>query len=258
MNKRGLRFLGLVAGFFSAALGIGGGTVMVPTLVLLFGYKIKKVIGTSLATIVPTVTVGVLAHYVMNSNNIKLTTALFVIVGSVIGSQLGARIATRLHGNVLRKLFAVLLFFAGLKLAGIITLPTEAVSIITFKPLLILLGLVVGSASAFFGIGGGVIMVPMLNLFFGLSIHEAIATSLIVILPTTMAGALFHNQFDNIDRKAIRFLIPTALIGAVLGAVFANNMPAIILKIMLGILVLLSSIKLFLQKEKPTPQELSR
>lgn len=254
MNKTGLLVLGLVAGFCSAALGIGGGVLMVPALVLLFGCRIKTAVGTSLAAIVPTALIAVITHYVVESGNIKWLAALFILVGSIAGAWFGAMLVERVRSAILKRLFAVLLLFVGLKMAGIITIPTGTVSSITFTPLLVLLGLAAGSSASLFGIGGGVIMVPMLNLFFGLTMHEAIATSLVVILPTTIAGALFHHRLESIDASALRFLIPTALVGAVLGAVFANTMPAVVLKMTLGLLLLLSSVKLFLQREVPIPR----
>ena len=111
------------------------------------------------------------------------------------------------------------------------------------------MGLIAGLASALFGIGGGIVMVPGLNLFFGLSIHEAIASSLTVIFPTAFAGAIFHKKFNNINTEAIKFLIPTSLIGAVLGAIVANSLPSTILKIIFGIFMILCSVKIFLQKQ---------
>lgn len=240
-------FLGLVAGFSSAALGIGGGVIMVPVLLLLFHYEIKKAIGTSLVTIVPTSFIGIITHYSIESSNIKFLTALFVIMGSIIGARFGSILANKIRGTILRRLFALLLLFVGLKLTNIINIPTETISNIAVYPLLIILGLVAGSGSALFGIGGGVIMVPVLNLFFGLSMHEAIATSLTVILPTTFAGTMFHRKFDNINNKAIKFLIPTALVGAVFGAIFANSLPSGNLKIIFGVFMIMCSIRIFLQ-----------
>lgn len=247
MKNFNLLALGLIAGFCSAALGIGGGAIIVAALVLLFGYEIKKAIGTSLATIVPTAFVGIITHYIIKSGNIKFLIALFIVMGSIIGAKFGAKLANEISGKLLTRLFALLLFFVGLKLVGIINLPAETVSNIDIYPLLIILGLVAGSASALFGIGGGVIMVPVLNLFFGLSIHEAVATSLTVILPTTFAGAVFHKKFDNINPEAIKFLIPTSLIGAVFGAIAANVLPSVTLTIFFGIFLILCSIKIFLQ-----------
>jgi uncharacterized membrane protein YfcA len=249
MKNLNLLVLGLIVGLCSAALGIGGGVIMISALILFFNYKIKRTIGTSLATIVPTTFIGIISHYIIKSGNIKFIIALFIVMGSIIGAKFGAELANKMSSKLLTKLFASLLFFVGLKLTGIINFPTEAVSNTITYPLLIILGLIAGSASALFGIGGGVIMVPVLNLFFGLSIHEAVATSLTVILPTTLAGAIFHKKFGNIDTGAIKFLIPTALIGAVFGSVVANTLPATTLQIAFGIFMILCSIKIFMQKE---------
>lgn len=249
MKNSYLLLVGFIVGLLSASLGVGGGLIIVPALILIFRYDIKKAIGTSLATIVPAAFVGVITHYAINSSNIKFLIALFVIIGSIIGAKFGAKLANKLSSKILKKLFALLLLFVGLKLTGILNIPTEVVSNISIYPLLIILGLVAGLASALFGIGGGLIMVPVLNLFFGLSIHEAIATSLTVIVPTTFAGAMFHKKFNNLNLKAIKLLIPASLIGAVLGAVVANNIPSSILKIIFGIFMILISTKIFLQKK---------
>ena len=244
MKNFNLSVLGLIAGFCSASLGIGGGLIIVPALILLFGYEIKKAIGTSLATIVPAAFVGIVTHYIIKSGNIKFLIVLFVVIGSVIGAKFGAKLANKINSKILTGLFALLLLFVGLKITGIINLPTETVSNLTI-PLLIILGLVAGSASALFGIGGGIILVPGLNLFFGLSIHEAVATSLTIILPTTFAGAVFHRKFNNINTKVLKFLIPLSLIGAVFGAVAANSLPSIALKTIFGIFMILCSVKIF-------------
>ncbi|MBW2984565.1 sulfite exporter TauE/SafE family protein [Candidatus Woesearchaeota archaeon] len=249
MKNFNLLFLGFIAGFFSAALGIGGGVILVPALMLLFHYKIKKAIGTSLATIAPTAFLGIITHFIIKSENIKFLMVLFIIIGSITGARFGAKLANKLDGKLLAKLFALLLLFVGLKLTGIIKVPTETISNVTVYPLLIILGLVAGSGSALFGIGGGVIMVPVLNLFFGLSIHEAIATSLTVILPTTLAGSIFHKKFNNINAEALKFLIPLALIGAVFGAITANALPSATLKMIFGVFMVLCSIRIFLKKD---------
>jgi len=244
-----LLVLGIIAGFCSASLGIGGGVIIVPALMLLFDYEIKKTIGTSLATIVSAALVGVVTHYIIKSGNIKFLIVLFVVMGSIVGSRFGAKLMVKMSSKILRRSFALLLLFVGLKLTGIVNIPTEPISNINIYPLLIILGLIVGSASALFGIGGGVIMVPALNLFFGLSMHEAIATSLTVILPTTFAGAMFHKKFNSINTEAIKFLMPTSLVGAFFGAIVANRLPSVTLKAIFGIFMILCSIRIFLQKQ---------
>jgi uncharacterized membrane protein YfcA len=150
----------------------------------------------------------------------------------------------KINSKTLTKMFAVVLLFIGLKFTGIINIPTGTVSDLASYPLLMVLGLITGLASALFGIGGGVILVPILNLFFGLSVHEAIATSLTIILPTTIAGSAFHRKFNNMDYNAIKFLVPTSLIGAVFGAITSNILPSDALKIIFGIFMILFSINL--------------
>ena len=95
------------------------------------------------------------------------------------------------------------------------------------------------------------ILVPLLNLFFGLTIHESIATSLTVIIPTTIAGAIFHNKINSISISEVKFLIPTALIGAVIGALTASNLQSHTLKFIFGLFLILCSLIIFFNKKKP-------
>ena len=115
-----LLLLGLVAGFGSAALGIGGGVIIMPVLVLFIGYGIHGAIGTSLAAIIPIASVGLATHYCLESEHIRFIVALFLIGGAIIGARFGVHLAQRLSGNVLQKLFAVLLVFTGLKFTKIL------------------------------------------------------------------------------------------------------------------------------------------
>jgi uncharacterized membrane protein YfcA len=250
MEIIGLLTLGLVAGFASAFLGIGGGVVLVPSLALFFDYDIKKAIGTSLATIVPAALVGVTINYFIKSDNIQFVAALFIILGSIAGAKFGAAIAAKISGRLLTLLFAVLLLFVGLKQTGVVNIPTEQITNIEIYPLLIILGLAAGVSSALFGIGGGVVVVPALSLFFGFSMHQAIATSLTVIVPTAFAGAVFHSKFNNINTGAIKYLIPASLIGAVLGAIISNRLSSDALQFIFGILLIFCSFKLGLKRDR--------
>ncbi len=235
--------LGFIAGLFSSALGIGGGVCLVPGLMFLMGYKIKRAIGTSLIAIVPAVFVGIIAHYFIQPGNVKPLIALFVIVGSVIGARCGATLVNKIDSKKLTKLFALLLLFVGLRLTGIIRMPFDPVSTGAIYPWLVVLGLGSGLVSSLFGIGGGIITVPGLYFFFGLTMIQTVSTSLVVVLFTTFAGAMFHRKFNNIDIGLMRFLVPAALVGAVIGAIVANLLPAHTLKIILGVIVVLCSVR---------------
>jgi len=252
--KTKLSILGFVTGLASASLGIGGGTIVIPGLVFIAGHKVRDVLGIALATAVPTALTGIAAHFVINAANIKLAMALFIVMGSVPGSRLGVWLVTKMNNKILSRLFAGLLVFAGLRLTGVINMPTESFSSLSLSayPFLIILGLLTGFTSALFGVGGGIIMVPALSLFFGLSMHQAIATSLTAVLPTALAGSFFHAKRRSVSGPEFKeriylltFLIPLALIGAVLGAIIANSLPQEPLKIIFGVFMTLSAVKIF-------------
>lgn len=251
----GLVAMGVFAGFFSAAFGVGGGVIIVPALVLLFGFRMHKAVGTSLATIVPGAVVGLLSHIAIESGHTKWLIVLLLCLGSLPGAKLGAVIAKKLSGTILRRLFAAMILVVGLEYLGLLDLPTEPVAGSAFYPLLVLVGLLAGSGASLFGIGGGLIIVPAVNLFFGLTIHEAIPTSLAVIVPTTAAGALFHGKLENIDRRAMLCMVPALLAGAVLGAILANSLRADSLMLLFGILLCIVSVRMFSMRRPAKPAE---
>lgn len=228
-------------------LGIGGGVVFVPVL-LIMGFE-KRAMGTSLAAIVPSAFVGVLTHYVIKGENIQLITAAITITGAILGAELGARLVKRIDIRFLKYLILLFLLLAGIRYLGII--PGINHPITELPPLfLILLGIIAGMSSAMFGIGGGVIMVPGFNILFGLSLQEAIPTSLAVILPTTIAGTLFHRLLDNISTDAIKNLIPGAFFGAIAGAVVTNSIPLAALRTVFGGLLIIGVLLSFMRKNR--------
>ena len=106
--------LGLAAGVLSGLFGVGGGILFVPTLVAL-GLGQIEAQATSLLAIVPTVAAG--AWNQRRYGHLRVQTALVVGLASVVGVEIGARIATGLSESLLRRLFGVLLFFVATQLA---------------------------------------------------------------------------------------------------------------------------------------------
>jgi uncharacterized membrane protein YfcA len=103
-----LILIGILAGVLSGLVGVGGGIIMVPLLVLLFGFNQHQAQGTSLAVLaVPVTAVAVFSYYKDGQVNIKYAAiiAAFFVVGSVFGSKL----ALILDQKMLKKIFAVVL-----------------------------------------------------------------------------------------------------------------------------------------------------
>ena len=107
--------LGLIAGVLSGLIGIGGGIIIIPALVMLFGLSQHQAQGTTLALMVPPI--GILAawkYYTQGYVDVRI--AAFVCVGFLFGGLLGARMAVGISNEVLSKLFGVLLILVGLKM----------------------------------------------------------------------------------------------------------------------------------------------
>lgn len=106
--------LGLAAGVLSGMLGVGGGILFVPALVGL-GLGQVEAAATSLLAIVPTVGVAVLRHH--RFGTVRVGPALVVGIASIAGVEIGARIATSLPEETLRRLFGLLLLAVAAQLA---------------------------------------------------------------------------------------------------------------------------------------------
>ena len=100
--------LGLLAGVAAGFFGVGGGILFVPTLVLAFGLGQLEAEATSLAAILPTVAAGAWRQH--RYGNVHWRTAGMLGVVAVVGVELGVRVADALPEDVLRRLFALLLF----------------------------------------------------------------------------------------------------------------------------------------------------
>jgi hypothetical protein len=110
-----LLLLGVLAGLFSGLIGLGGGIIIVPALVLLFGMTQHQAQGTTLALLVPPI--GLLAAWVYyRQGYVNLKVAAIICAGFVLGSFIGARFATGLSDEVLQKVFGVALLGIGIKM----------------------------------------------------------------------------------------------------------------------------------------------
>lgn len=103
---------GAAIGVFSALLGVGGGLIMVPFMVLALGLEQHTAEGTSLLAIVPIALIGVVSHRAEGHGSLRM--AAFLAVGGVVGAYLGARLALRLDDDVLEAVFGALLCATGL------------------------------------------------------------------------------------------------------------------------------------------------
>lgn len=110
----------------------------------------------------------------------------------------------------------------------------------------VLLGSVAGLASGLLGVGGGIVMVPLLTMVIGISQHAAHATSLAAIIPIAVAGAFTFGVAGAVDYRTALLLAAGSLIGAPLGARVMSRSAEWQLKMMFGALLSIVGVQLLL------------
>lgn len=185
---------GLVAGFTSGLFGVGGGIVVVPALTLLARFPPKLATGTSLTAIVPISLAGAVGY--ATAGEVDLAYAGLVALGALVGAVVGTRWLESISVPALQLAFAGLMLVTAVRLV----LGDEAdgggradLTVATVVGLLAL-GLAAGVLAGLFGVGGGVIIVPVLTIALGLPLVLAKGTSLAVIIPTAVVGTLRNRR----------------------------------------------------------------
>lgn len=190
---------GLFSGSLAGLLGIGGGSVLVPIIVALGFLPIQAVATSSLAIVITSLS-GSIQNYRMG--NLKWQKVLWLGLPSVLTAQIGAFIAERIPANILLFAFGILLisniFLANFRKRLITNqINTDKSQGNTLFPTLFTGGSA-GLLAGLFGVGGGVIMVPLQMLLLSENIKTAIQTSLGVIVITSVSACLGHAYRGNV------------------------------------------------------------
>ncbi|MDQ4213607.1 sulfite exporter TauE/SafE family protein [Microbacterium capsulatum] len=214
--------IGLLAGLMSGLFGVGGGTVIVPMLVLLLAYDQRLASGTSLAAVVPAALVGVISYAA--NGQVAWIPALILAAGAVVGAQIGTWMLPRIPLTWLR--WAFIVFLVGVMVNLFIVIPSRTATLdLTWIAALalILAGVATGVLSGLLGVGGGIIIVPVLMLFFGMSDLIAKGTSLLMVIPTSVSGTIGNLRRRNTDLFVAAVIGVAACITVPLGAWIARQ-----------------------------------
>jgi uncharacterized membrane protein YfcA len=236
--------MGLAVGLFAGMLGIGGGVILVPVMVLMFSAQnfpadriLHLALGTSLCSIVFTSISSVRAH--QSRGAVRWDIVRSVAASMVIGVLAGTLIADRIASRYLAMFFVAFVYYAATQL------------VLDFKPHpsrqlpgragMAATGLAVGAISSWVGVGGGVITIPLMALC-NVPIRHAIGTSSALGLPIALSGTIGYIATglgkDHLPTMSLGYVYLPALIGIVVGtfvtvpwgAKLAHNMPVAALK----------------------------
>jgi uncharacterized protein len=252
---------GSLAGLLAGLFGIGGGLVVVPTLLYVFNMMgvnpeatVHLAIGTSLSTVIITTFRATQAHAKKNSVDFDLVKSYSV--PTIIGSALGVFGGVRLGAKTVIIMFAIFLFILSFKF--IFPKLLDGVSLGEEIPqgfLKYVLGLLLGACSALFGIGGGSLVVTVMSLY-KRSIHQAIGTasafgiviSIVGCISSIFAGwsaeGLPFASLGYVNLIGFAGIVISSSFIAPLGAKLAHKLDQVLLKKIFGVYLMLTAIKL--------------
>lgn len=243
-------------------IGLGGAEFRLPILVGLFRYGPRKAIALNIAISLITVT----SSLIFRSSTIHaldlmplLSIILSLIAGSMTGAFFGAEFSKKISDEFLKKIILTLLIAIGLLLLVEAFIPFVQSGIPYPNPVVtslvaILCGLGIGFISSMLGVAGGELIIPTLILLFGVDAKIAGSASLLISLPTMLIGISRHTAnhvYD--DPKDLSALILPMGIGSILGAFIGSMLITYVstshLKLILGLILIFSAMRLFLEKK---------
>ena len=264
---------GVAAGFFGSLLGLGGGTLIVPLLTLVFNLPLLTAVGVSLVCVIVTsgASAGVFLERHVANLRLGMTLELFTAIGALVGGS----IAFLLPEKALEILFAVLLTYTSITMfrrgraAGgpeeetVVDEddPTEEpaedqffdanLSGPNYKVKRVPAGATgsvgAGVVSALLGIGGGIVKVPVMHLVLGVPLRVATATSNLMMGITAAAGAIIYLSRGLIDPFVTS---PTALgvfVGASIGSRVAHRIDVRVLRGLFVAILLYTAFQMLLR-----------
>lgn len=205
-------------------VGLGGGFISVPILLIFFGLAPAEASGTSLALVLANSASGAFTYALQKRVHVKI--GLLVAIGGFPASIAGAFVARHIPAQLYDWIFAALLVGVSIDMvrnrhAHVARRRPEhlddegPVNV----PRFLVVGLVVGFVSSLFGVGGGVIIIPSLLYFSTLTAHMISATSQFAILLTSPVGLAAHWAQNDVDWRDV---VPLALGGVIGGPIGAR------------------------------------
>lgn len=207
--------IGLAAGLLSGLFGVGGGIVMTPGIQVLLGTSPIVALATPLPVILPTALTGAITY--ARAREVDLRAAAWMIASGFGGAAGGAALTELIDTRLLLVATALLLGWQAVGVLRGARGRRATAAQVGVGPLL-MIGLGAGLVSGLLGVGGGLVMVPLLSGWLGMPLKLVLGTSLAAIVALVIPGTIVHASLGNIDWAICIALIVGGVPGALLGA----------------------------------------
>jgi len=246
MTEIGLLIFGIAVGVLSGLFGIGGGIVIVPSLIVIFGMDILDANAISLASmLLPVGILGVISYY--KAGLIQIRESLWIALGLFLGSFVGGEFAVNISESLLAKLYAGILFYIALSYFDFFSYfrkkekPITEDLPVTSKPIwmYLVVGIGAGIFAGLFGKGGGIVIVPLLIGVFHYNPKAAVATSLAALqLPVGLPSVIIYANNGHLNILFACLIALGILAGTFFGSKLGVKLPSAIFKKVFAVFLL--------------------
>ena len=208
------RFVGFLSGFF----GIGGGTVLVP-LLLFLGYDIKVAIGISVVQMVFSSIYG--SYLNLKKGTLDVIMVSIIGLGGFIGALFSGYIVSHVDGKILQLLFLSFAVFALLRLFFKVKVHGKEKN--THPIILFIMGFILGMLGASIGVGGSILLVPILVGYFNIKLAKATSASLFFVMYSSISGFISQSYHGIIDYHSGLIIGVASLVGVYFGVILKHR-----------------------------------
>lgn len=239
--------LGLVVGVFSGLFGIGGGLLIVPGLVFFLGMDHRMAAGTSVAAILPTAAAGAVSYAVQG--NVEWIAAACLAAGIIVGANIGSRLLTKLPIVAIQWVFLVFLLVVIVALWLVVPQRDDVVEVTWFAGVMLAVtGVLTGIIGGIVGLGGGIIVVPIMMFFFGANDLVAKGTSLMMMVPGSISGTIANVKRGNVNVRAAVIIGVAAAASVPFGSVFAGLLDPLVANVLFSIFLMVVFTQMLLRR----------
>ncbi len=256
-----LPIFGFLIAIVASLTGIGGGIFIVPVLTLLYEFLPANAFGTSLTVIIFTAVASTLNY--ARQRRIFWKTGLVLVLTTAPGAYVGAWLTEQLAEDTLGLIFGFFLIavaiyvILGFNDRGRSKGGRDETSVELSDSALVHSGRIIaigaglsffgGLASGLLGIGGGLLVVPVMAFVMGMSIHFATATSMFTMIFTSLSGFVKHYQANHVNFETALLLALGAVLGAQVGAYASKRVSSKNLRRIFGIVLIISGINMIIK-----------
>ena len=236
--------LGFVAGVLGSMIGLGGGIIVVPVLTF-FGFSPTLAASNSLFAAFSNAVASTISYSKQKRIDYYLGLKLGLL--TIPGTVLGAYVSSDVAPGIFKILFGLILICSAVYIFLRKKIETKDKTMNTKTMIFsISASFFAGIISSFFGIGGGIIFVPLMVVGMGMAMKKAAPTSQFILLFASLSGVIVHSFLGHPDFLQAGFLASGSFVGGLVGARLSMEIRERFLQILVSLIIIAAAVKMFL------------